>query len=207
MLSTARSAQLGLGAVGVVLISSLAVLGGRAMDRQFSDSAKAPDFMLRDTEGQKYGLGNLQGSISVLAFTSLRCPVSSEYFERIVELANQYIKTGRVQFFLVDTSADNTTSQVINELRVQKQVLGQEFPTLIDRGCQVARQFGVSKTPTIVIVDPQGVVRYRGAFDDSRNPRLVKNQYCRDAVASLLAERRPAKAFTQAFGCELSQPK
>jgi peroxiredoxin len=74
-------------------------------------------------------------------------------------------------------------------------VTGQRFPVLLDRSAKVAEAYGVESLPTVCVIDEDGIVRYRGAFDDNRREDMVKNHYCRDAIQRLSRMEVTATAF------------
>ena len=61
------------------------------------------------------------------------------------------------------------------------------FPYLKDGASKVARAFGARVTPHIFVIDPSGVVRYRGYVDDSAKPEERQHAGLKDALDSLLA--------------------
>jgi peroxiredoxin len=204
MISSAHYARLGLGAVCLVFISTLGVLGGRAIERVRSAGELAPGFSLSRLNGESVSLSSLRGKIVVLVFSAGDSQISSHYQGRIVKLSQELGNNDLVRFLTIETACQNLA--VVEELRVFKGVSGQTFPVLLDVDGQVTAKYGVDVAPTVMVIDPQGLIRYRGAFDDSRDEAKVKNQYCADAVKSLLAKRPITTTFTQAFGCPV-RPK
>lgn len=205
MAYSVRFARFGLFAVVMVLLSSLAVLGGRAMDRQRTAPEPAPEFVLRRLSGELVSLGNLRGKIVVLFFSDWNSPATNDYFQRVVDLADNYADTDAVRVFTVETGVSDKMDP--GELRVFKSVIGQRFPMLLDTDLSVSSAYGVKVTPTVIVIDQQGMIRYHGAFDDNRDPALVKERYCEDAIESLLARRSLKWVSTQAFGCPIRRPK
>lgn len=59
----------------------------------------------------------------------------------------------------------------------------------------------------IAVIDPEGLVCYRGRFDDNEDARKVRVEYVRDAVQDLLEGQPVAKNSTQAFGRSIEWPK
>ena len=69
---------------------------------------------------------------------------------------------------------------------------------------QVREAYGAQTTPHLFVVDADGILRYRGAFDDvtfrQRTPTKV---YLREAVTAVMEGRLPAPAETAAYGCAI----
>jgi peroxiredoxin len=207
MLSSERRARFGLVAVAVVFFLALGVLGSKAIERQLDRANSAADFTLPEVDGQTVSLASLQGKTVVLVFWSARGPVTNEYSQRVIRLAGAYASDDRVAVVTIDPTLTDLNPCVLNEVRVFKNVIHQPFPLLIDVGGKVAEQYGVQVTPTVVVIDKGGRIRYCGAFDDNQKEAAVSKTYCADAVASLLEERPITTTFTQAFGRPIRQPK
>ncbi len=197
MTSSRRIAHLGLVAMTLVLVLSLGSLTIGHLRSLFSKAEVgklAPRFALRDVGGHDLELSSLKGKVVVMYFASPRCPVSNDYAERIVELSKQYGHDHRVQFLAVDTAEAS-----LDEVRVQAAVLGQPYPTLRDEQGSVARRYGVKATPTFFVIDPNGVVRYEGSFDDSRDAKKVQHRFVAEAVRGLLENEPLSMSNAQSF--------
>ncbi len=205
--ASARCAHAGMVGVGLVLFVCLAILGGRSLQREFAVAVEAPLFTLKDTDGNSISLAGLRGNVVVLVFASTRCTVSIDYSGRLTDFADRAMATGRVKFLMIDVGVTADDKKAMDELRLYRRLTEQHFPTLVDDGRRIARLYGVERTPTVCVIDPAGKLRYRGAFDDSRDPRTVRHQYCQEAVKNLLAEQDIEVAFTQAFGRLAGRPK
>src|SRR5262249_26966315 len=79
------------------------------------------------------------------------------------------------------------------------------FPALKDVGQRLADKLGVSRTPTVVVLDGDFVLRYRGRVDDRYGTAFRREKATRDdlaaAVEDVLAGRKVAVAETEADGC------
>jgi hypothetical protein len=63
-------------------------------------------------------------------------------------------------------------------------------------------------TPEFFLVDRDGILRYRGAFDDSTfRARTPSRFYLADALRALLGGRSPKPAETPAYGCAIERWK
>lgn len=207
MLSSERRARLGLAAALVVFLIAIGVLGSKAIERERDRANSASGFTLCDVDGQVVSLASLKGKTTVLVFWSARGPVSAKYCRRVLQLGNHYADDDRVAVLTIDPTLTDLDPNALNEVRVFKNVIGQRFPLLVDVGGNVARQYGVQVTPTAVVIDARGQIRYRGAFDDNEDEAAVRSTYCTDALASILEDRPVPMVFTQAFGRPIGQPK
>jgi hypothetical protein len=77
-------------------------------------------------------------------------------------------------------------------------------PVLFDAGQKVADLYEAVTTPHFYVVDREGFLRYRGAFDDvTFRQRKPTQGYLIPAVEALLAGRLPEIAETPTFGCTI----
>jgi hypothetical protein len=62
--------------------------------------------------------------------------------------------------------------------------------------------YGAQTTPHIFVLDPAGILRYQGAFDDKTfRKRQPKVSYTLNAVNALLKGNNPDPAETPPYGC------
>ena len=81
------------------------------------------------------------------------------------------------------------------------------MPVLDDVKSQMTSYFGVSVTPTYVLIDKEGVLRYRGACDDlqagknySADENAAKERYVAEALKAVLEGKDPAVTEKKGFG-------
>ena len=202
VLSPRRSAQLGLTAAFTVLtlsVSALLLVPRYSRPIATADvGTVAPDFRLLDTDGRPVTLSALRGQAVVLFFGSLHCPKTADYNDRIDRLAKRYAADSRVKFLALDVPTAGDAADAENErvrVRVDANVVGRPFPTLLDDHAAVAARYSATDTPLFVIVDPRGVVAYRGAFDDSQDLAFATKHFLSDALADVLGA--PSSAVAQ----------
>jgi hypothetical protein len=76
-----------------------------------------------------------------------------------------------------------------------------------DRNFKVAQSFGVYATPQAVILDSNGVLRYRGNYNSSRYCNDERTEYARIALDALLTGRTPQanESVEVSYGCPLKK--
>jgi len=75
---------------------------------------------------------------------------------------------------------------------------------LHDARHQVADLYGAKTTPHFFVVDPQGILRYQGALDDTTfRKRTPSRFYLRQAVEAMLEGRSPDPGQTTPYGCTI----
>jgi thiol-disulfide isomerase/thioredoxin len=145
-------------------------------------------------------LADLRGSVVVVYFSSIRCPVAHDYDQRIAQLASRYEKHGRVKFLAIHSGS---AAQSPLEISVQSAVSKLRFPHLLDADGAVAASYAAHETPTFIVIDRKGEVRYRGAFDDSRAIEGVRHHYVENAIHDVLAGRPVREQMSEVNGCAI----
>ncbi|HSQ64146.1 MAG TPA: redoxin domain-containing protein [Polyangiaceae bacterium] len=136
---------------------------------------------------------------TVLVFVSAECPCLEAHLERLRALSASYAPRG-AQFVAVDSEVGRTKEMLAGEARS----LALGFPLLLDPGARVANALGAEYATYSVVVDHEGIVRYRGGIDsDKRKLHDDATPYLRDALDDLLAGMPPRRAEGKTLGCML----
>jgi len=118
---------------------------------------KAPDFTLTSVTGEKETLSQHKGSIVVLGLFHICDPCMNQATE-MQKLLNE--GTVKAVFLGVNTDG-NTQGDVLAYLREFKTKV--TFPYLIDPAKDVNKKYVQRFMPTVLIIDGEGVIRYRGS--------------------------------------------
>lgn len=187
-LSNRRCAQLGLMSALMVLtmsVTTLLVIPNNSRPVQVADiGTVAPDFELPDANGQSVSLSELRGDVVVLFFSSLRNPASGKYDDRVTRVAQSYDNDPRVKFFAIDVGNGEHVDPLY--LKLDNRVAGRGYPTLLDEKAYVAARYSATVTPMLVIIDPHGVVKYRGPFDNNADVAFASHSYLVEALHDVL---------------------
>ncbi len=137
--------------VGSILIGGITY----AATPMVGDSA--PDFTLTSVKGEKVTLSRYRGSVVVLGLFHICVPCMNQATQ-LQQLADE--GNSEAIFLGVNTSGD-TIEDV-------KEYLGQfqtriTFPYLIDPIREVNKKYVQRFMPTVIIIDGDGVIRYRGS--------------------------------------------
>ena len=179
----------------------------RAVDapRKLELGDAAPEFApALGVDGRCYGLTDFRDKTAVvLIFDSNRCPTAKAYVPRMIALQDELGARG-VQLLAVNSTnpylyAEESYDAMVSRARES----GFNFPYLKDDDQSIARLFGATCTFHVFVLDKERRLRYRGRFDDSRNPSRVTTNDLRDALDDILAGRAVRVPETDAFGCAL----
>ena len=118
---------------------------------------KAPDFTLSSVSGNKVTLSQHKGSVVVLGLFHICDPCMNQATE-MQKLLNE--SSTKAVFLGVNTAGD-TKEDVLAYLREFKTQV--TFPYLIDPARDVNRKYTHRFMPTVLIIDGEGIIRYRGS--------------------------------------------
>ncbi len=155
---------------------------------------KVPDFEVaiagknvKLSELQKDSKAAADGTV-VLTFWCSFCHSCRHVEKELDKLASKF--QGRAAVIALDASAGETMEDV--EQAAKKQ--GLTLPIALDASGKSADIFGTRVTTTTVVIDKQGVLRYRGQFRD-RN-----HAFAEDALNAVLADKKVAVSETRQRG-------
>jgi peroxiredoxin len=157
------------------------------------------DLRLSDTAGKEHSLADYAGKIVLLEFWSFKCPVSLAYNDRIADLQSKYGDQGLVVLALASNKNESPAEVTRNAANLKL-----PFPVLLDHDGLIAARLGATHTPSVFIVDRQGVLRYRGAIDNNlRSGEPGRKAFAEEALDALMANRPIAQPQTKEFGCRI----
>ena len=177
----------------------------------------APDFSLTDTEGKTYRLRDLRGKTVVLEWFNPECPFVKYAHGKgpLVDLAKK-VQGPKVLWLTVNSSAPGKQGHGKDANVSGKQTFGIANPVLLDETGVVGKAYGALKTPHVFVIDPRGVLVYRGGLDnapmgvpDDTRPRPASAKagelvaYVSNALNELKQKQAIALADTPAYGCSV----
>lgn len=140
-------------------------------------AVKAPEFALKDVEGQTVRLEDLKGQPSVLVFYKSTCPYCQEAMPQLQKVFDRY--AGKpVQVLGVVVGKDDARAAQ-NFARQY----GLSLRAVLDEGKEVRQAYGLRKVPTLFFLDAEGNIlrTYVG-----QTPRLA--EATAQAMAALVGE-------------------
>jgi peroxiredoxin len=160
---------------------------------------KLAEFALQDLGGKTVSFGTA-GQITTVIFTSVQCPVSNAYNERMQALYKDYSGRG-VHFVFVNANASESPSAVGQHAREH----GFTFPVFKDENNQLADRLNAQVTPETYVFDKQGVLVYHGPIDDAQHPARISRRPLHDALDAVLAGKPVSVSESKAFGCSIKR--
>lgn len=130
----------------------------------------------------------------VLFFMSEQCSVTWRYEKRFGQLQQKFGKD--VKVVGVRCSANDTPKSICKFAESKNFVV----PIMNDENGRMTAYFNVHNTPSFVLIDKKGVMRYFGSFDDAPDEPGVTKRYLPDAITAVLSDKVVTIKHTQPFG-------
>jgi hypothetical protein len=152
---------------------------------------------LRTTAGAVHDVRTSGATATAVIFVSAVCPMSMEYAERLNQLVADY-SSKPVQILVINSNVNETDVEVERQRREARI----SAPIYRDDGT-VAKLLGATATPTAVVIDKVGEIRYFGLIDNSRIPARATKHLLQSALESVLAGNGVEIQRTKVMGCSI----
>ncbi len=174
----------------------------------------APDFKLRDTEGRELKLSSLRGKVVVLEWFNPECPFVKHAHTKgpLKDLARRR-QSDKLVWLSINSGAPGKQGNGLERNQRAKVEYGIVNELLLDEGGEIGHAYGAEKTPHLYVIDPKGVLVYRGGLDnapmgvvDEQRPRASSQAgalepYLENALDDVLAGKPVRLPETPAYGC------
>lgn len=163
--------------------------------------ATAPDFTLKDCNGNSHTLKQYLDKVVVLEMCSIECPWSRGADPYLVELAAKYAPDN-----VVFLGIDSHNSVTVEQIKEYAEKNGKTYPVLKDVDNKYADLLGAKTTPEVFVIDKKGKLAYHGAVDDREEEATKgKTPYLDNAIAAVLAGKSADPAETRSWGCSIKR--
>lgn len=136
---------------------------------------------------------------TVLIFVSSMCPCTDQHKSEVKQLMSVSQSRG-ISYYCVFSNITENDSRIGQFYRN----IGWDMPYIHDADGKLAKRFGASRTPQVVMLDSVGQPVYRGPIDDSnKNLGRIEHAYLRNNVNALLNGESLAFTEIPAIGCWL----
>lgn len=172
--------------------------------------SKAPNFKLKDSNGQEHSLSDFSGKTVVLEWINYDCPFVIKHYDskNMQQLQEKYTQKGIVWLAICSSAKGKQGNFSIEEINKRSKDHDAKFTAyLIDEDGNVGKMYGAKTTPHIYIINAEGILLYAGAIDDikSTNKEDVKKakNYVATALEELLAGKEVTTKSTTPYGCSV----
>ena len=170
----------------------------------------APDFKLKDLAGKEHSLSEYKGKYVVLEWVNYGCPFVKKHYETQNMQKQQKDATAKGAIWL--SICSSAPGKQGNLPAAEAEAKGKELGVgstayLVDADGTVGRSYDARTTPDMFVINPEGVLIYKGAIDDKPSPDPATVQTAKNYVASALSESMAGKpvspATTKSYGCSV----
>lgn len=168
-------------------------------------SAAVLNRSLPSAGGSSITLRELTGKqATVFIFLSTECPISNGYIPTLNQLATDYRDQG---VNVVGINSNDGCS--LRDMASHRKEFAINFPVLKDAGAVVANELAATHCPEAILLDGQGIVRYRGRIDDRYSRRggpagdVQSNDLTR-ALLEVLDGKTVSVPMTKVMGCPIT---
>ncbi|MBI5749870.1 MAG: TlpA family protein disulfide reductase [Nitrospinae bacterium] len=119
----------------------------------------APDFSLKTLEGRDVRLSDYKGKNPVyIIFWATWCPACKEEIPKLKEIYSQFQSKG-LTMLAINVGINDSAKKAA----LYKEKHSLPYPVLFDNDSLVTKLYNVIGTPTMVIIDKKGIIRYRSS--------------------------------------------
>ena len=172
--------------------------------------ADAPAFTLPDTHGNDHSLSDYAGKWVVLEWLNYGCPFVQKHYGsgNMQKLQAEYEARGIVWLAIVSSAPGQQGYYEPDAMNAQNAENGSKAAAvLLDPEGDVGRAYAAKTTPQMYVINPEGILLYNGAIDDTPTSRLsdiegAKN-YLVQALEEAMAGEPVSLPTTQPYGCSV----
>jgi peroxiredoxin len=191
--------------LGVAGVFMLALAPSTTPDVTATVGAAAPDFTLKDQDGNEVSLSDFSGKVVVLEWINWDCPFVVRHYESgtFTKLVEKF-KDQDVVWLAINTTHYATSDK--DKEWIDKYNL--PYPILSDSPGEVGKMYDAKTTPHMFIIDKTGTLVFAGGIDDdpkgeSENP----TNYVKNALKEVLAGSAVSVPESKPYGCSVKYAK
>jgi len=194
--------------IGALVTPATADLSAQMQDPEIG--AAAPTFTLPDTYGEEHSLSDYAGKWVILEWLNYGCPFVKKHYGsgNMQKLQSEYGERGIVWFSVVSSAPGKQGYYEPNDMNAINAEQGnQATAVLMDSDGTVGMAYGAKTTPQMYVINPEGILLYNGAIDDTPTSRVsdiegAKN-YLVQALGEAMSGQPVSQPTTQPYGCSV----
>jgi peroxiredoxin len=170
----------------------------------------APALTLTDTKGKQHNLADFKGKHVVLEWVNFGCPFVKKHYESGNMQATQKKAVDQGVVWLSVNSSAKWKQGHMSPADWNEEIVDRKMSStavLLDESGEAGRAYGAKTTPHMYIINPDGVLIYKGAIDDKPTTNQDDVPGARNHVLAALDEAMAGKpvsmASTTPYGCSV----
>lgn len=194
------------------VLLAAAMLVGTALTAQAAPEVNqpAPAFTAATASGKPVSLADYKGKVVVLEWTNHDCPfVKKHYGAGNMQKLQKDAAAKGVVWLQVLSSAPGEQGYLQAAAATQKNAERKAQPgvVVLDADGKVGKLYDARTTPHMFVIDPQGVLVYKGGIDSigSADPSDIAKAepYTANAIKAVLAGQKVSMQSTRPYGCSV----
>lgn len=140
-------------------------LGGSiAGDHGVDEGKRAMNFVVNGLDNSRFVLGSHRGEVVIIGFITTWCGSCRSQINELKRIQEAF---EGIVIATIDIDARLQTSDL------EKLIAEKEIPWFVGHSPDVGRTYGVFFIPTILIVDGEGIIQYRGFYTPFSDLQLI----------------------------------
>lgn len=187
----------------------LSLLSGVSAQAAVETGTPAPNFTLSDLDEKSVSLSDFKGKWVVLEWFNPGCPFVQKFYKpgKMQEL-QQSVGSDVVWLTINSTNPNNSDYRDYDATRaLVKEWNIKSHAVLLDRTGQVGKLYDAKTTPHMFVINPEGILIYQGAIDDTRSTDSDDIARAKNYVEAALKAGRNGEemepASTRPYGCSV----
>ncbi len=172
---------------------------------------------LLDIDGKPQNAHDLLGTITVVNFYSIKCPIQAAWDTRLALIQKDFEGQG-VVFLHIDSNATEIgeapprvegDAKPYANIRDHLKAKDLPFRVFVDHGNKIADVFEAKTTPHVYVFGKDGKLVYKGLVDDDQKDRNADNRqnHLRDVLGKLTKGEKVEPFATKEEGCSIKRTK
>ena len=168
----------------------------------------APAFSLSTADNVTHALEQYKGKIVVLEWFNPGCPfVKYVHKEGLMKKsADQTTGKTDVVWLAINSSAPGKQGANVKENQQAADKWSISYPILFDADGAIGKAYGAKTTPQIFVIDKEGNVAYKGAYDNAPRGKKTSEPYrnhVEQSVSEMASGTPVSVAQTAPYGCSV----
>ena len=126
----------------------------------------ALNIMFTATDGSTFDLSEQKGKVVIVDFITTSCPVCVDEFDILRQI------TGDKRVTLVSVNLDSTKTSNLQLFSIYY-----NLDWKIGSSKQAGIDYKVNAVPTVIVIDKEGIIRYRGFYTELSQLQHIINEY------------------------------
>lgn len=196
-------------AVGMVVLVSINAKP-RAELGSVQIGEEAPDFTLMAADGSEQSLSDYRGQYVILEWVNHGCPyVKKHYNSKNMTNMQKAMTAKGVAWLSISSSKEGSQGYHTPSewQKVNEEKGGAATAVLLDSAGDVGRLYGARTTPHMYVINPEGVLIYKGAIDSIPSTDIddipKAKSYVVLAVDQAMSGQNVEIASTEPYGCSV----